>query len=147
MLLLAVLLVYCTIAVGIDPESGGLVQRLISQREELVQVHDRHHHHHNHHDHDCVHDHDHACVHDHDQAGLSYTNSSSPLLMPMTLADVQRLAHTSQVMMMTIMMMKNVTMMVMTWPVLASVVIIMLLRNIFKSWECWHLSCKIIIKT
>ena len=38
MLLIAVLLVYCTIAVGIDPESGGLVQRLISQREELVQV-------------------------------------------------------------------------------------------------------------
>ena len=38
MILIAVLLVYCTIAVGIDPESGGLVQRLISQREELVQV-------------------------------------------------------------------------------------------------------------
>ena len=126
MLLLAVLLVYCTIAVGIDPESGGLVQRLISQREELVQVHDRHHHHHNNHDHDCVHDHDHD--HDHDQAGLSYTNSSSPLLMPMTLADVQRLAHTSQVMMMTNVTMM-MTMMVMTWPVLASVVIMMLLRN------------------
>ena len=118
MLLLAVLLVYCTIAVGIDPESGGLVQRLISQREELVQVHDRHHHHHNNHDHDCVHD------HDHDQAGLSYTNSSSPLLMPMTLADVQRLAHTSQVMTMT-----NVTMMMMTWLILALVVIMMMLRN------------------
>ena len=130
MLLLAVLLVYCTIAVGIDPESGGLVQRLISQREELVQVHDRHHHHHNHHDHD--HNHDHDYDHDHDQAGLSYTNSSSPLLMPMTLADVQRLAHTSQVMMMTNMThmtMMVMTMMMMTWPVLASVVIMMMLRN------------------
>ena len=38
MLLFTLLLVYFTIAVGIDPESGGLVQRLISQREELVQV-------------------------------------------------------------------------------------------------------------
>ena len=38
MLLLTLLLVYFAIAVGIDPESGGLVQRLISQREELVQV-------------------------------------------------------------------------------------------------------------
>ena len=38
MLLLGLLLVYFAIAVGIDPESGGLVQRLISQREELVQV-------------------------------------------------------------------------------------------------------------
>ena len=38
MLLFTLLLVYFAIAVGIDPESGGLVQRLISQREELVQV-------------------------------------------------------------------------------------------------------------
>ena len=49
------------------PRSGGLVKRLISQREELV------------------------------QPGLSYINSSSPLLTPMTLGMVTNLACKSQV--------------------------------------------------
>ena len=47
--------------------SGGLVKRLISQREELV------------------------------QPGLSYINSSSPLLTPMTLGMVTNLSCKSQV--------------------------------------------------
>jgi len=70
MLALKTLLIYCTVAIGIDPESGGLVSRLLSQRDEFVQAGASH--------------------------GLSYTNSSSPLLLPMTLADVQRLAQTSE---------------------------------------------------
>ena len=39
MLALKTLLIYCTVAIGIDPESGGLVSRLLSQRDEFVQVH------------------------------------------------------------------------------------------------------------
>jgi hypothetical protein len=66
--LVVVLVAACSLAaVGVDPESGGLVQRLFAQKAELV------------------------------QPGLSYTNSSTPLLLPMQLAEIRRLSETSQV--------------------------------------------------
>ena len=55
------------LVVGVEPESGGLVQRLILRREELV------------------------------QPGLSYTNSSTMSLHTMGLEEVKGLATSSQV--------------------------------------------------